>query len=104
MTRQDLASALLTKTLRCYDGGSLPLLPWTILRRPLLDPKTPFSLRDHQDLVGIYGAVAREIVVKKAAQRGLSEWLISYALHACDERGMDVIYTMPTDSDVSDFS
>ena len=50
--------------------------------------------------MGIYSTVAPEIVVKKAAQRGLSEWLISYALHACDERGMDVIYTMPTDADV----
>ena len=39
MTRQDLAAALLAKTLRRYDGGALPLLPWTILRRPLLDRK-----------------------------------------------------------------
>ncbi len=113
IAKQQLAAALLAKTLRSPLGQSptsnlptpaLPLLTWTILRRPLLDPKTPFSLRDHQDLVGIYSAVAPEIVVKKAAQRGLSEWLISYALHACDERGMDVIYTMPTDADVSDFS
>lgn len=112
-TKKQLAAALLAKALRSplgqpppsnLAGPSLPLLAWTILRRPLLDPKTPFSLRDHQDLVGIYSTVAPEIVVKKAAQRGLSEWLISYALHACDERGMDVIYTMPTDADVSDFS
>lgn len=87
-----------------FNTAALPLLPWTILRRAMLDPKTPFSLRDHHDLVDIYSLVAREIIVKKAAQRGLSEWLVSYALHACDERGMDVIYTMPTDADVSDFS
>lgn len=113
IAKQHLAAALLAKTLRSPAGTAppsnlarpaLPLLTWTILRRPRLDPKTAFSLRDHQDLMGIYSAVAREIVVKKAAQRGLSEWLISYALHACDERGMDVIYTMPTDADVSDFS
>lgn len=113
IAKQQLAAALLAKMLRSPTGQcppanssrpSMPLLPWTVLRRPMLDPKTHFSLRDHQDLVDIYGLVAREIVVKKAAQRGLSEWLISYALHACDERGMDVIYTMPTDADVSDFS
>ena len=39
MTRQDLAAALLAKTLRRYDDGAFPLLPWTILRRPLLDRK-----------------------------------------------------------------
>jgi hypothetical protein len=110
---QQQAVARLAKLLRSpqhrpppsnFNAPALPLLPWTILRRSMLDPKTPFSLRDHHDLIDIYSLVAREIIVKKAAQRGLSEWLVSYALHACDERGMDVIYTMPTDADVSDFS
>lgn len=80
------------------------LLAWTILHRVWIDPKTRFTLRDHLYLVDIYNETAREVVVKKASQLGLSEWLVSYALHACDERKLDVGYVMPTERDVSDFS
>ena len=100
-----MAAALLQKLLNNQaQPTELPLLAWTILHRRLLDPKTPFSLADHLYLVEIYQQTAREMTVKKAAQLGLSEWLVSYALHGCDQRGLDVIYIMPTNEDVSDFS
>lgn len=70
----------------------------------MIDPKTKFDIPNHLYLVEIYEQTAQEIVVKKAAQLGLSEWLISYAFHCCDVRGMDVLYVMPTTGDVGDFS
>lgn len=75
-----------------------------MLRRLWIDPKTMFNLTNRSYLIGIYQETAREIVIKKAAQLGLSEWAISYALHACDQRNLDVLYVMPTVDDVSDFS
>lgn len=102
--KRQLAAVMLAKVAYSDPGDFLPLLPWTILRRAYIDPKTPFDLPNHLYLVGIYSEAGKESIVKKAAQLGLSEWLVSYALHACDERGLDVIYVMPTAGDVSDFS
>lgn len=80
------------------------LLTWTMLRRRMIDPKTEFDLTRHRYLVEIYQQDAKEIIVKKAGQVCVSEWLISYAFHCGDERDMNVLYLMPTDGDVSDFS
>jgi len=44
------------------------------------------------------------MVIKKASQIGASEYLISYALHAADERRATALYVFPTDTHVSDFS
>lgn len=80
------------------------LLEWTMRRRRWIDPKTLFDLPNHLYLIDIYDETNQEVVVKKPAQVGISEWCISYTLHAGDERGMDVVYVMPTAGDVSDFS
>lgn len=72
--------------------------------RAMLSPKRPFDLTHHPYLRGLYQCTAQHIVVKKAGQVGASEYLVSYALHAADARLMDILYVMPTDDDVSDFS
>lgn len=82
----------------------LPLLAWTQSRRAELGPGKPFDLTEHAYLRAVYEETARESVVQKSAQSGLSEWLISKALHACDERQATVLYIFPTDTHVSDFS
>ncbi len=64
----------------------------------------PFDLAHHPYLRDIYSCTAREMIIDKASQRGISEYLISYALHACDQRNATVLYLMPTNGDVSDFS
>lgn len=111
--KQMLATALLAKVGRGgYDGlrrrgegpPPLDLLSWTSLRRPYLRPGNRFSLHDHLYLVAMYQEAAREVVYMKAGQIGVSEMLISYAMHACDERAADVLYVMPTTHDVSEFS
>lgn len=63
-----------------------------------------FDLATHPFLSDIYAETAREMVIYKASQMGASEYGITYALHACDERKATVLYVFPTDTHVSDFS
>lgn len=96
------AQAYLVQRRRATGGDDL--LTWTMKYRIMLSPKTPFDLTSHAYLRGLYECDARQMVVKKAGQVGASEYLVSYALHAADARRMDILYVMPTDDDVSDFS
>jgi hypothetical protein len=82
----------------------LPLLDWVIQNRPMLIPDRPVDFVSHPFLVDPYRDTAREMVIYKASQLGASELLISYALHACDQRDCTVLYVFPTDTHVSDFS
>lgn len=82
----------------------LSLLSWTAINRSELRPNVQLSLQDHLYLVQIYNDNSQIIVVKKSGQAGLSELFVSMALFACDERKLDVLYVMPTNEDVSDFS
>lgn len=83
--------------------GDIDLLTWTILRRRWLTPKIKFDLARHAYLSGIYQCEERIVDIMKAAQIGVSEYFVSYDLHACDERNMDVFHIMPTLDDVSKF-
>lgn len=74
------------------------------LRRPLLSRGRQFDLEQHRYLAAIYADTSRESVYMKGGQLGLSERLISESLWACSELGAIVLYVMPTDGDVSDFS
>lgn len=85
-------------------AGAMNLLDWTITRRRYLSPGKLLTFRDHLFLVDLFLCEAQVIVVKKSSQLGVSEWAICYCTHACDERGMNLIYTFPTDTHVSDFS
>lgn len=89
---------------RSDNRPPIPLLTWATINRPFIRPDVPFTLYDHLYLVAIYNDTSQIIVVKKSGQAGLSELFVSMALHACDERRLDVLYIMPTDGDVSDFS
>lgn len=80
------------------------LLKWTQLKRPFLGPSRKFRLDNHPYLIDIYGCTAKEIVLQKASQMGASEWLVSYAAHACDQRMANILYLFPTEAHVSDFS
>jgi len=101
--RQQLAGAL-WETRRRMNQGSPDLLAWTILRRATLAPGRPFNLGRHPYLTEIYSIRAQRMVIYKASQMGASEYLVSYALHAADERQATVLYLFPTDVHVNDFS
>lgn len=80
------------------------LLEWSLKKRPFLGPSRPFRMDNHLYLEGIYRCTAKEMILMKASQMGASEWLISYAAHACDQRLANVFYVFPTGEHVSDFS
>lgn len=80
------------------------LLDWTIKKRKFLGPSRPFNLTKHRYLVGLYRCRSKEVVVQKASQIGVSEYLLSYALHAADQRLATVLYVLATENSVSDFS
>jgi endogenous inhibitor of DNA gyrase (YacG/DUF329 family) len=108
--KRQIASALMKKARRQQrplptrrGGNPIDLLTWNCRYRQQLRPGEWFDLPHHKYLVDMFAEVAREIVYMKAGQIGVSELLISYALHACDQRSADVLYLMPTNTDVSDF-
>lgn len=80
------------------------LLDWALTYRPMLIPDRPFDLEGHKYLRGIYECQAKTMVVYKAAQMGISEYLLSYVLHACDKRKATCLYIFPNDGLISDFS
>lgn len=83
---------------------AMPLLDWMIEYRTMLSANQRFDLRSHRFLEEIYQSQAKSMVLYKSGQVGISEYLVSYALHACDQRAANVFYLFPTDTHVSDFS
>lgn len=109
-SRQRLALAAIERQRRRAVGngtaadGRIDLLSWTAVHRCWLKPGQLFDLERHLYLVDMYNCRDREVAILKAGQMGVSEYAISYALHACDQRQATVLYVFPTESDVSDFS
>lgn len=102
--KERYAAALAERSRRSAGTDYLDLLTWSILRRPVLKPGVPFNIETHLFLADIYRCTARRQVIYKASQMGASEYAISYALHAADERAATGLYIFPTDTHVSDFS
>lgn len=98
-----MAAALLLRHQRRSQRPNNPLV-WSILHRTQLRPGTPFNLKQHPYLIALYQESAAQVVVYKASQLGVSEYCVSYAAHACDQRQATVLYVFPTDAHVSDFS
>lgn len=59
---------------------------------------------DHPYLIEIYDDKATDMVVKKAAQIGISTFAINKSLWFADTHDVSIIYTFPTASDVVDFA
>lgn len=86
-------------------------LEWAMQVRRIDDQ--PFTLDRFPPLVELYGDDHPHIVVIKPAQRGVSEWAITRALHALDigarfwnlpKNGLNVGYLFPTQQALGDFS
>lgn len=84
--------------------GYTPLYSWVTLRRPILVPGKCLDFKNHSYAVDIYKDTSQILIIKKASQLFASEYLITYSLHMCDERGGNVLYVFPTLGHVSDFS
>lgn len=83
---------------------ALNLHDWTLRYRQNLKPALPLDFGRHAFLVDLYKSDAQRLVVYKASQMGASEYAVSYALHAADQRRATVLYLFPTEGHVSDFS
>lgn len=91
--------------LRTLPKDDIPdLLEWTLKKRPYLIPGREFDIKFHKYLVDLYRCKAKDFVVMKSGQAGVSEFLVSYAIHVCDQRNGNVLYIFPTEKVVSDFS
>ena len=62
------------------------------------------DFNDHRYLIDIYEDTSERIIIKKAAQIGITTYAICKALWFADTRDVSVIYTFPTATDVNDFS
>lgn len=63
----------------------------------------PLDFRDHLFLFDIYADQSPKLVCYKAAQIGFSTMAILKSLWLAKTQGMDIIYTMPSSSDMADF-
>lgn len=63
-----------------------------------------YEFRQRAYLKDIYDCRAQRMVIKKAAQMGISAFAINKALWLADNQVVTVIFTMPTAGDVSNFS
>jgi hypothetical protein len=92
------------KILSVIDGARRKyFLDWCVDH--IVTPKgVKLDFYDHRYLIDIYNDTSQEIVVEKAAQIGISTFAINKALWFADTNDVSIIYTMPTASDVADFS
>lgn len=63
----------------------------------------PLDFRDHLFLFDIYADQSPKLVCYKAAQIGFSTMAILKSLWLAKNKGLDIIYTMPSSSDMQDF-
>lgn len=82
----------------------MTLTEWMPKYRPYLVMDRPFDLSHHPYLRDIYADDHKEIVYLKAAQVGISEYLISWVLYMAAEQDATGFYVMPSDGLVSEFS
>ena len=79
------------------------ILEWIDHHKILNEKGDPISFHKHLFLVDIYEDQSQNLVVMKAAQVGLSTLEILKNFYDAARMKMDIIYTLPTDSDVSVF-
>ncbi|MCK5019125.1 MAG: phage terminase large subunit family protein [Candidatus Peribacteraceae bacterium] len=71
----------------------------------ILTPKgDEMDWADHRYLIDIYEDKAQKMVLKKAAQIGVTTFGMNKAMWFADTNDVAIIYTFPTASDVADFS
>lgn len=78
------------------------LLVWTLRKATIRDEA--FKYDNYKFLRDIYMDESSCIVIMKGAQIGISEWLINSALWFAENQGGNVLYVMPTQSQMNDFS
>lgn len=99
-----MLAALAERERRRRAARDLPLLDWMHKHRSQLAPYRSFDIKNHKYLVDIYNCKAQKMVLYKAAQMGISEYMISCALYGCSTLMATTLYIFPTDGSASDFA
>jgi len=81
----------------------LSILAWIFKNQVVSEKGDMLDFTDHPFLIDILTDWSKEIVIKKCAQIGGSVTFNLKALFAIIKFGWNIIYTFPTDSDVSEF-
>ena len=76
---------------------------WVIDNQFVNEKGESLEFRDHLFLYDILADISKTIVIKKCSQVGVSVTMTLKAYFAADKGRMNVIYTMPSDNDVSEF-
>jgi hypothetical protein len=85
------------------DVAELSILGWILKARILTEKGDPLDFHDRLFLLDILTDWSKDIVIKKCSQVGGSVIFNLKALFALRAFGWNIIYTMPTDSDVEEF-
>lgn len=76
---------------------------WIVKSGIVNEMNKPISFRDRLFLYDIVNDMSKNQCVKKCSQIGGSVIMNLKVYHICKNRGMNIIYTMPSDSDVWEF-
>lgn len=85
-----------------HEELSLPL--WIIKNGIVSEKGQPLEFKKHLFLIDILRDTSPTVVLKKAAQVGASVSYNLLAFHLASHYGLSGIYTMPSDTDVEEFS
>lgn len=80
------------------------VLAWIINNGIRTENGTLVDFHDHRYLIDIYADESQNMVEMKAAQLGLSTKDIYKSFHRAKNKGLDIIYILPTFTDIKDFS
>jgi hypothetical protein len=105
-TAQRPALPVLTKQgaqFELSDAARTSVLAWLEHYNVVNEKGEPIDFRRHMFLEAIYEDQSQYLVVKKAAQIGMSTLEVLKNVRDAQIRRMDIIYTLPTDADVNVF-
>jgi hypothetical protein len=77
---------------------------WIINNNIKTEGSQPLDFKEHRYLFDIYRDDSPNLVEMKAAQLGLSTMEIFRTLHKAYYKGLDIIYILPTATDIQDFA
>lgn len=89
-------------TLEQIEGHNI--LAWVANNQIKTEGGVPLDFKEHRYLIDIYRDDSPNLVEMKAAQLGLSTMEIFRTLWRAYYKGLDIIYILPTFTDIKDFS
>lgn len=84
-------------------GKVLPFAEWVLANNMVHDRGTLITFDDHMFLKQVYDDWSKEQAIIKASQLGFSIMMVLKVIYAAAFKGFNVIYTLPSGSDVKRF-